>query len=148
VLIFRIGAEWFALPASLFTEIASKRPIHSLPNRRNRNVLGLTNIRGELVVCVSLRGILNVDDPVADGGGNRNAGPRLLVLQRDGASVACPVDEVHGMERFADRDLGNVPATVAGGTIRYTRATLRWSDRTVGLLDDEVLFQAVSRSVA
>jgi chemotaxis-related protein WspD len=148
VLIFRIGKEWFALPPSMFTEIASQRPVHSLPNRRNTIVQGLANIRGELIVCVSLRGILNVGDQAAGALGERASGARLLVIQRDGVCVACPVDEVHGIERFADRDLGNVPATVAGSAARYTRATLSWSDRTVGLLDGEILFRTVTRSVA
>src|SRR6187455_1714785 len=53
VLIFRIGTEWLAVQTTALTEIASLRPIHSIPHRRNGVVLGLTNIRGELLVCVS-----------------------------------------------------------------------------------------------
>jgi chemotaxis-related protein WspD len=148
VLIFRIGTEWLALQTTALTEIASLRPIHSLPHRRNGVVLGLTNIRGELVVCVSLRNILNVDAATVGAANVRNATSRLLVVQRDGARAVCPVDEVHGIERFFPRDLGVVPATVAGASARYTRATLKWQDHTVGLLDEQTLFREVNRSVA
>lgn len=148
VLIFRIGTEWFALQATSLTEIASTRRIHSIPHRRNGVVLGLVNIRGELVVCVSLRGILNVESAAQDAGKRGEAGGRMLVIQREGASAVCPVDEVHGIERFVARELGSLPATVAGATARYTCATLEWSDRTVGVLDERMLFQAVTRSVA
>jgi chemotaxis-related protein WspD len=124
------------------------RPIHSLPHRRNGVVLGLTNIRGELVVCISLREILNAAAADGNAGMTRGATGRLLVLQRDGARAVCPVDEVHGVERFFERDLGAVPATVAGAAERYTRATLRWSDNTVGLLDEHVVFRTMNRSIA
>lgn len=149
VLIFRVGTEWLALPTTALTEIASLRAIHSIPHRRGGMVLGLTNIRGELVVCVSLRDILNVD-AVPNGGADklRHVAGRLLVIQRDGSRAVCPVDEVHGVERFFARDLGTVPATVAGAAARYTRATLTWRDHTVGLLDEQMLFHAVNRSVA
>jgi chemotaxis-related protein WspD len=146
VLIFRIGKEWFALQSAALTEIAALRRIHSIPNRRNGTVLGLVNIRGELVVCVSLRGILNIE--AADTEEHRASSARLLVMHRDGASTVCPVDEVHGVERFTTRDLGALPATVSGAAARYTCATLTWSGRTVGVLDERMLFQTVTRNVA
>jgi chemotaxis-related protein WspD len=146
VLIFRIANEWFALQSTSLTEIAGLRPIHSIPNRRNGIVLGLVNIRGELVVCVSLRDILNV--AAADPATRNELSARLLVMQREGASTVCPVDEVHGIERFTTRDLGVLPATVSGAASRYTCATLSWSGRTVGVLDERMLFQAVTRNVA
>jgi chemotaxis-related protein WspD len=146
VLIFRLASEWFALQSTSLTEIASQRRIHSIPNRRNGVVLGLANIRGELVVCVSLRGILHIEDADRDRRSDKDR--RLLVIQRDGASTVCPVDEVHGIERFTTNDLGAPPATVSGAANRYTCATLCWSDRTVGVLDERMLFQAVARLVA
>jgi chemotaxis-related protein WspD len=146
VLIFRIGKEWFALQSASLTEIAGVRRIHSIPNRRNGMVLGLVNIRGELVVCVSLRGILNIEAVDADK--RRGSSERWLVMQRDGASTVCPVDEVHGVERFKTQDLGALPATVSGAAARYTCATLNWSGRTVGVLDERALFQTVARNVA
>jgi chemotaxis-related protein WspD len=144
VLIFRIGSEWFALQSTSLTEIAGLRRIHTIPNRRNSVLLGLVNIRGELVVCVSLRGILNIEA----GAGDRTGSERLLVMQRDGASTVCPVDEVHGVERFTTRELGPLPATVSGAAARFTCATLDWSGRTVGVLDERMLFQTVTRNVA
>jgi chemotaxis-related protein WspD len=146
VLIFRIGKEWFALQSTSLTEIAALRRVHSIPNRRNGIVLGLVNIRGELVVCVSLRGILGIEAAESDIHGE--AARRMLVIQRDGASTVCPVDEVHGIERFTTRELGSLPATVAGASARYTCARLDWSGRSVGVLDERMLFQAVTRNVA
>jgi chemotaxis-related protein WspD len=149
VLIFRLGSEWLALPTTALTEIAGLRPIHSIPHRRNGVVLGLANIRGELLACLSLRDVLSVE-PAADVDAKKasEAVGRLLVIQRDGMRAACPVDEVHGIERFYARDLGPVPATLAGAAAKYTHALLTWQAHTVGVLDEQMLFQAVKRSVA
>jgi chemotaxis-related protein WspD len=147
-LLFRLGAEWLALPTSVLTEIASPRPIHSLPYRRGDSVLGVANIRGTLLACVSLRNLLGID---GDEAAHEQSGPgvgRLLVMQRDGLRAACPVDEVHGIERISASDLGAVPATVAGAETRFTRAVLTWQQRTVGVLDETPLFRAVARNLA
>ena len=52
--VFRLKAEWLALPTHAFQEVGERRPIHSLPHRRDGIVLGLVNVRGELLVCVAL----------------------------------------------------------------------------------------------
>jgi len=147
VLIFRIRSERLALPTRALTEIASLRPIHSIPHRRGGAIVGLANIRGELLVCVSLQELLRVQTP-PDSETSANAAARLLVIQRDGMRAVCPVDEVHGIERILERDLGPVPATVRGADATYTRALMTWRTHSVGLLDEQALFQGVNRSVA
>lgn len=150
IVIFRIGAEWLALPAALFQEIAGVRVVHSLPHRRGGAVLGLANIRGELLVCVSLRQVLGIEAAAAEPSGNkpRAASERLLVILSQGHRLACPVDEVHGIERFNPRALKEVPATVARATATYTRAVLGWQNRSVGVLDEQLLFHTFNRSLA
>lgn len=59
-LLFRINAEWLALPTPAFQEVAERRPVHSLPHRRQGIVLGLVNVRGELLICVSLGRLLGL----------------------------------------------------------------------------------------
>jgi chemotaxis-related protein WspD len=147
ILIFRIRSETLALPTRALTEIASLRPIHSIPHRRGGAVVGLANIRGELLVCVSLQELLKVQTP-PDSEKSANAAARLLVVQRDGMRAVCPVDQVHGIERILERDLGPVPATVKGADATYTRALVTWRTQSVGLLDEQALFQGVNRSVA
>ena len=149
VLVFRVRSERLALPTKALTEIASVRPIHSIPHRRDGVVLGLANIRGELLVCLSLHEMLSVQKPSDDVAEKQDtAAGRFLVIQRDGMRAVCPVDEVHGIERVLESDLGPVPATVRGAAATYTRALLNWRTHTVGLLDEQVLFHGVSRSVA
>jgi chemotaxis-related protein WspD len=149
VLMFRLGGEWFGLPTQVVQEVANLRAIHSLPHRNAGMILGLTNVRGELLVCVSLDRVLGVARS-ADSSphGSMVDGRRLLVIVRDGVRVVFPVDEVHDVHRFHPRELSDVPATVSKAAAAYSKAVLSWRQKTVGVLDDQLLFQALQRSLA
>ncbi len=149
VVIFRIGAEWLALPTGVFQEVASLRAIHSLPHRRGGTVLGLVNIRGVLLVCVSLGdalGLEKISGAAADK--SRAQHRRLLVISREGRRLVFPVDEIHGIHRAPPSELQAVPATVAKATAAYTKAVFAWQQKTVGCLDDQLLFYTLNRSLA
>jgi chemotaxis-related protein WspD len=145
VVIFRLGAEWLALPSAIFKEVAADRLIHALPHRRNGALLGVANIRGELLVCASLTHLLGVDVG-ADVGVAAGSTRRMLVIQQNSDRTVCPVDEVHGIERFAAHALGQVPATLGSAALTFTRAVLSWRQRSVGVLDAELIFDALNRS--
>jgi chemotaxis-related protein WspD len=150
VVIFRVANEWLALPTSVVTEVANPKPVHALPHRAGGIVLGVTNVRGELVIAVSLKPILGVQTAASDSNGaaNRTQFARLLVLRRDAVRVVCPVDEVHGVVRFGRAALRDVPATLAKAGTRYSTKLLPWNGHSVGLLDDQLLFYTVKRSIA
>ena len=59
-MVLRIGAEWLALPAALADEVAEPRPHHSLPHRRSGALLGVVNVRGQLLPCVALAPLLGI----------------------------------------------------------------------------------------
>jgi len=148
VVIFRVGAEWFGLSTAYVTEVANLLPIHSLPHRPSAAVLGLANVRGELVVCLSLGHMLGLEPTAgADQKARHSGHRRLLVMRREQVRAVCPVDEVHGIHRFHPKETTEVPTTVAKATTTYSRALLSWRDRSVGVLDEELLFGAVKRSM-
>lgn len=149
VVVFRIGAEWLALATEVCIEILAHRPIHSLPHRRNGVVLGVANIRGELVVCVSLTKVLGLHDhdakrtaAQADAALQR----RLLVIQLNGNRVICPVDEVFGIVRAGSQELREVPASLRKAAATYTKCVLPWQNKAVGVLDEQFLLQTLTRS--
>ena len=142
VVIFRIDGEWLALPAAIWREVGPPRPIHSLPHRRDQVVLGVVNIRGELLVCVSLAAALGV------GAAAAREAPRLAVVQRGNERFAFPADEIAGLHRYDPAELTAVPATLARAQARCTRGMIGWQDKAVGLLDEERVFQTLHRSFA
>ncbi|HOX57346.1 MAG TPA: chemotaxis protein CheW [Candidatus Paceibacterota bacterium] len=145
-LIFRLGTEWFALHAPAIQEVAEHRPVHSLPHRRQGVVLGLANIRGELVLCVSLGRLLGLD-PTLPRARRHRTYERLLVTQLDGDRFVFPVDEVRGIHRYQPADLTEPPATLARSGLSYTRGIVQCEGHAVGLLDPGLLFAALNRSL-
>ena len=149
ILVFRIGPEWLGLPTAVLHDIDSLRPIHSLPHRRSAAILGVVNVRGELVVCVSLSHLLGLDlaaQPRRDLG--QLVHPRILVFQCEEGRIAAPVDEVYGIHRYPLRELKPLPTTVARAAASFSRGVLQHLDHSVGLLDEESLFSAVNRSLS
>jgi chemotaxis-related protein WspD len=148
IMIFRIGLEWLALPTSVVMEVANLLPVHSLPHRQSGVVLGLANIRGELLICVSLGQVVGVETSAETSRDRRRAVyRRLLVIRRDDVRVVCPVDEVHGVHHVHLRELKDVPATVSKATVTYSTALLSWRERSVGILDDQLVFYSLKRGL-
>jgi len=146
-LVFRVHKEWLALPADTILEVAERRAIHTLPHRRQGIVAGLVNIRGELLICISLGRLLGMDKSEP-----RPKDPhhfdRLLVARWNNHRLVFPVEEVHGVHKFAPRDLTEPPHTVGKSNLRYTRGVFTWKDHSVGFLDAELLFSTLSRSLS
>jgi chemotaxis-related protein WspD len=143
-MLFRIGAEWLSLPASAVSEITSMRTIHKLPHRAPV-VLGVVNVRGELLICLSLARLLSVEQtPAADA----IAYPRLVVMAGEQGRLVFPVDEMHGIERFAPGALQEVPASIGKAAATYTSAMLPWGLRSVGCLDTGLVLHGFHRGLA
>jgi chemotaxis-related protein WspD len=144
--IFRIGTEWLGLPAAVFQEVAEWRPIRSVPHRRQGNVLGLANVRGEVLVCISLGHFLGLEK-LPSRETLRRAYARLLVVHWGGSRLAFPVDEVHGPQRLHPEQLLPSPGTLARALPCYTRSLFRSGQRIIGVLQVETVLEALERSL-
>jgi chemotaxis-related protein WspD len=151
--VFRVETEWLALSTSVFQEVTEQRATHTLPHRRNGPVLGITNVRGELLICVSLAKLLGLEDvPPVPNSPTRNAtdatAGRLLVIGRGDSRVAFPVSAVHGVHHYNIRDLSAVPTTLAKSAASYTTAIVQWDGHSVACLDADKLLSALDRAVS
>jgi chemotaxis-related protein WspD len=144
--IFRIGAEWLALRTGAFQEVAEPRPIHSVPHRQRNVMLGVTNIRGELLICVCLGRLLGIERSPEDEIRATRHG-RLVVTEWQGTLLAFPVDEIHGIHRHRPGELQPAPATVSQGAVNFTRGMLSLENQMVGVLDEDLVFSTLNRSL-
>ncbi len=142
VIVFRVAEEWFALDTSLFVEVAPWRQPHRMAHRPAAILGGLVNLRGQLHLCVYLRGLLQVGAPTPP---DRTA--RLLVVARAGVVWALVADEVHGVHLFARNTIENAPAATSDGMSSHARGVLRWNGRPVGYLDGEAVFSALTKAI-
>ena len=131
------------VPTEAFQEVAENRRIHSLPHRRSGVVLGLVNVRGELLICVGLDRLIGIDMRAAKAeneSATQSRSRRLLVVGWENSRLVFPVDEIEGVYRFQTKELKEPPATVTKSNLSYTRGLLLRNQKTIGLLDAESLF--------
>ncbi|BAO88169.1 chemotaxis protein CheW [Caballeronia cordobensis] len=154
-LVFRIGGEWLGLPTPFCAQVAQLRPVHSLPHRRHRAVLGVANVRGRLIVCASLAALFGIEtseSAVKSVSIDARELGRLVVMQRGSGEhegpIAFPVDAVDGVHRFTRAQLQPVPATLAQRLSSHAHAVAAFKDASVGLLDAERLIDSLNRSLA
>ncbi|HTJ44133.1 MAG TPA: chemotaxis protein CheW [Kofleriaceae bacterium] len=141
VLVFRIGDEWLGLDTASVVEIADTRPVHRIPHRAGPVLGGLVNIRGQLLLFVSLHGLLKID-PGQSGGSER-----FVVVSQGDASWVFRADSVEGVQRFAPSDVARVPVTVAHGAASLSQGLLPFGERRVGYLDSAALFATLRKAV-
>lgn len=158
VVIFRLQREWLALTAQVFKETTPVSVIHTLPHRNNQVLRGLINIRGELLLCVSLSHLLNIESsdaplpvlsPVVHS--------RMVVIEKAGNAWVFPVDELYGLHRIDQRELRDASRNMTQATQTYTKGLFSWQaanfqtsqqdvrSQTVSYLDDELLFTTLAR---
>ncbi|MFH1476553.1 MAG: chemotaxis protein CheW [Verrucomicrobiota bacterium] len=145
VCVFRIGSEWLAFGARACVEIVPLRPIRRIPHRSDRMLMGLTSVRGELLLCFSLANLLGLE-PSANTAAQ--VMPRLLVARKERFNLAFPVDEVMGLHRFHRDTIRAIPATVAHAVPQFSRGMLTADGRKIGLLDDDLVFHALTKVLA
>jgi chemotaxis-related protein WspD len=145
IVIFRIGTEWLSLSTAVFLEVADRATVRRLPG----HLSGLVNVRGELILCVSLGAVLGLGEaPKKPETENSIASGRLMICKLDDLRLAFPVSEVYGLHRYDPKELRPAPATLAratGGT--YTLGVLPWRDNMVGCLDHELLFYSINKGL-
>ncbi|SDE89515.1 chemotaxis protein CheW [Phytopseudomonas seleniipraecipitans] len=145
LLIFRVGEAWLAVATRALSEVATRSAIHSLPHQRSLGLMGVTNVRGALVACVSLAEMLGLDS--AEAATERRVVPRMLIFNLVDGPVVMPVDEVEGIEavevsQVVEAGNGSVPMAR-----RFASGVLHWKGRSVTLLDEQILQQTIARSL-
>ncbi|HEV7705108.1 MAG TPA: chemotaxis protein CheW [Gemmatimonadaceae bacterium] len=149
--VFRIGSEWLGIPIGLLDEVVASKPTHSLPHRRGAVRLGLVSIRSDILVHVSLAGLLGIPDDASspdNSSEHRRRAPRVVVLHDQRGRLAMSVDEVMGIHQYDPTVLRAVPSTLGQALVSYTHALLAVGDRMVGVLDGSRVLASMSQVLA
>ncbi|VXC04899.1 chemotaxis protein CheW [Pseudomonas sp. 8O] len=148
LLIFRLGEQWLAIATRCLAEVMPVSPIHVLPHRNSRGLLGVTNVRGTLVACLSLAELLDLDTQQDARRGERRVIPRMLILESDSGPLVTPVDEVSGIQRIPVTRISSAKHDDKRAISRFTAGVLQWQEQSITLLDDEQLLQTMIGSLA
>ena len=143
IIVFRIGKEWYAITAATLQEVASMRPVHSIPGNTSMYILGVVNIGGEVTLCHSLASILDVTPDAS-----ATAYQRMLVLMIDNLRYVFPVDEVQGVIRYNQSELEVIPSTLSEGQADLLGGILSRTGKQIGILDIEKIHTYLERLAA
>ena len=142
VVLFGIAGEGFAVPTHCVVEMTDVERPRPVPHRNNAVFRGLCKIRGQLELCISLRGLLGMHGgepapkPRAAG---EHAAERLpvLVVELGGDRWAWLVDAVSGVHRYERAALLESPSA-SHKTASYVSGLIPQGDgKLFGLLDVE-----------
>lgn len=127
--IFSLGEEHYGISITAVREIVDRPDITSVPDAPP-HMVGVINLRGQVVPVVDLRARLGIADP--------GAGRRLIIMELGSATVGGIVDGVEAVQSIDD-EVVQPASTVAGLPHEYMQGVARLSDRLVMLLDSERL---------
>jgi chemotaxis-related protein WspD len=142
-LVFRVGQAWLAFRATSLREITQPSVVRSVPHRPREILLGLVNVRGELYPCVSLHALFG--EETADP---HSRAARFLVARQGHLDWVFPVDQVDGMHDVAAEAIERPPATLDRVAVAYTRGLFRSGEKTVAVIDEDLLFGSLTRRIA
>lgn len=132
--IFLVGKEEYGLDVQVVTAIEPMMDIVPVPNAP-ACVLGLMNLRGEVIPVYSLRKRFGMEE-ATDAAKNK-----LIVALYDGKSIAFKVDEVMEMQDFEDSTISDTPVIAKSARTAYVRAVANKQGKLVLLLNPAGMYE-------
>ncbi|MBQ8797954.1 MAG: purine-binding chemotaxis protein CheW [Lachnospiraceae bacterium] len=133
-IIFLVGKEEYGLDVTFVTAIEPMMDIVPVPNAP-ACVLGLMNLRGEVIPVYSLRKRFGMEEQ-SDVTKNK-----LIVARYDGKSIAFKVDEVMEMQDFEDSAISDTPIIAKSARTAYVRAVANKQGKLVLLLNPAGMYE-------
>jgi chemotaxis signal transduction protein len=135
--VFRLGSRTMAIPLAAVSEIARPPKVTRLPHVPAW-VLGIANLRGDIVSMLDLEGFLS------GKAGKSSHEQRMLALRPAGDEVrtAVLVDSVDGIQAFEDARIARVTRGYDGEVAPYARGLYQLEDDLVVVLDADRLLQS------
>ncbi len=129
--LFSMGEDLFAVPVEMLTEIIISQKIFPVPTTPP-HVLGVINLRGNIVPIVDIRSALSLP---------RQSTPGQIAIIRHGAvTLGIVVDAVHEVVAISKSDVLALPGDAtgpAGRSSRFLKSIVQRSGGVAALLDIE-----------
>ena len=122
--VFKIGGQEFGVEIKQAREIINSRELTSIPNAPDF-VEGVTNLRGEIVPIIGLRERLNTSKL------SSSEENKIIIVEINGTLTGMKVDDVEGIIRLAEDNIGKAPKITQGINKEYISG--------VGKLDKKLL---------
>ena len=121
---------------------------HSLPHRKNKILRGLVNVRGELLLSVSLGYLFNLNKSEKVNTARSTIHERYIIISDKGDSYAFPVSEVKDTLKYEEKNLQKAPSTINVGPSNFIKGIIEHNNIFIGLLDTELVFSSLNRNIS
>lgn len=132
--VFKIGEEEYAIPILRVNEIIRLKGINitEVPNTQ-KYVMGIINLRGEVIPIVDLRLKFNMP-PV-----ELNDNHRIIIVNIRDNSIGFLVDSVSEVANIDGQDITNPPEEISDINSRYITGVAKYKDRIFIILDIDII---------
>ena len=144
---FRLGAEWLSLPVNMINEITLLRNIYDIPHNQNKKIRGMVNIRGELIICMSLGYLLGVEKPEDDLIDEERPINRLIMIRESNGHIVFPVSEIDGIIHYDPEKLSSAPDTVKNSKLNFIHGVTSVNNKTIGCIDHTTLLESIASTL-
>lgn len=133
-IIFYVGPEEYGMDVQVVTAIEPMMDIVPVPNAP-ACVLGLMNLRGEVIPVYSLRKRFGMEEQ------NDPAKNKLIVAHYEGKAIAFKVDEVLEMQDFEEESISDTPVIAKTAKTAYVRGVANKQGKLVLLLNPAGMYE-------
>ena len=137
-ILFRVEKEWYLAPISIIHDITPVKKVLTIPHNKNPAIQGITNIRGELITCLSLASILSIehaDNPYT----KHTTVQRLLVISNNHFRVSFLIDEIKGIYKYKSSDVQFTHDTSKNSSTNILKGIIAIDKHHAGLIDGDIL---------
>lgn len=146
ITIFRVGSEYLAISSLVVGQITTMRTIHRVPHIKNRVIKGVVNINGRLRLFISLEELLSLNKATDVQSDAEKSEGQMILIEDEAEVWTFGVSEVMGVFHCDLTILKNVPVTIVKSTANFVKGVFTWRDKSVGLLDEQLLMFSLRRS--
>ncbi|MDA0214593.1 MAG: chemotaxis protein CheW [Planctomycetota bacterium] len=137
LLIFRCGAEWFAVPADFVVHVSKVTTVHTLPHRTNSSFRGLTALSGAVIPVIDFVGLLGIP-PAPE---NMLRKPRMVTVGTAQESWAFEAEDVPGVYAIPRNAVKPLPLTVEQAPRRISSGLITTVQGSTTLVDADRLIR-------
>ncbi len=145
--VFRLGAEWLSLPVNMINEITLLRSIYDIPHNQNKKIRGMVNIRGELIICMSLGYLLGIEKPEDDLINEERPINRLIMIRERNGYIVFPVSEIDGIIHYDPEKLSSAPDTVRNSKLNFIQGIATLNSKTIGCIEHTTLLDNIASTL-
>jgi purine-binding chemotaxis protein CheW len=132
--VFKVGIEEYAIPILKVNEIIRLKgiTITEVPNTQ-KYVLGIINLRGEVIPIIDLRMKFNMPQKEMDDSN------RIIIVNIEDKSIGLMVDSVSEVAHIEQEDITQPPEEISDINSRYITGVAKYKDRIFIILDIDII---------